>query len=302
MVLNGKTSGWARVGSGVPEGSICGPLLFVLYCNDVPLCLASSSSSCLMYADDLKLFRRVRTPEDSAALQADLDKLCTWSETWKLKLNPIKCKAISFTLRKNPVHFDYKLHNVTLERVSVMRDLGVLLDSKLTFGPHVDGVVQCANRALGVYLRSLQTSRSVAGGHFSPGPLLTAFNAHVRSIIEFGSVIWAGAARTHLLRLERVQHKMLMWLATNSTRPSSSLGYDHLLTHFGVLSVQARLQQRDLSYMHAVFAGRARSSQVLGMFGLAVPARRTRGRPVLHVPVPRVETIKMVCCAISPSR
>ena len=291
VVLNGKTSGWTRVGSGVPEGSICGPLLFVLYCNDVPLCLSSSSSSCLMYADDLKLFRRVRTPEDAAALQADLDKLSTWSDTWKLKLNPIKCKAISFTLRKNPVQFDYKLHNVTLERVSVMRDLGVLLDSKLTFGPHVDGVVRCANRAF-VYLRSLQTSRSVAGGHFSPGPLLTAFNAHVRSIIEFGSVIWAGAAKTHLQRLERVQHKMLMWLATNSSRPSSSLSYEDLLTHFGVLSVQARLQQRDLSYMHAVFAGRVRSSEVLGMFGLAVPARRTRGRPVLHVPIPRVDTIK----------
>ena len=101
------------------------------------------------------------------------------------------------------------LHNVTLDRVSVMRDLGVLLDSKLTFGPHVDGVVRSANRALGVYLRSMQTSRSVAGRRFSPGPLLTAFNAHVRSIIEFGSVVWAGAARSHLQRLERVQHKML---------------------------------------------------------------------------------------------
>ena len=85
---------------------------------------------------------------------------------------------------------------------------------------------------------------------------------------------------------------MLMWLATNSSRPSSSLGYDELLSHFGILSMEARLKQRDLSYMHAVFAGRVRSAEVLGMFGLAVPARRTRGRPVLHVPIPRVETIK----------
>ena len=173
-----------------------------------------------------------------------------------------------------------------------MRDLGVLLDSKLTFGPHVDGVVRCANRALGLYLRSLQTSRRVAGKRFTPGPILTAFNAHVRSIVEFGSVVWAGAARTHLQRLERVQHKMLMWLATNSSRPSSSLNYDELLSHFRVRSVKARLLQRDLTYLHAVFAGRVRCGEVLGVFGLAVPARRTRGRPVLYVPTPRVETIK----------
>ena len=161
------------LGRGVPEGSICGPILFVLFCNDVP---ASLASSCLMYADDLKLFRHVRTPEDATALQIDLDRLCRWSETWKLKLNPAKCKTITFTLRK-PVQYDYVVHGVTLERVSVMRDLGVLLDSKLTFGPHVDGVVRCANRALGLYLRSLQTSRRVAGKRFTPGPILTAFNA-----------------------------------------------------------------------------------------------------------------------------
>ena len=85
---------------------------------------------------------------------------------------------------------------------------------------------------------------------------------------------------------------MLMWLATNSSRPSSSLNYDELLSHFRVHSVKARLLQRDLTFLHAVFAGRVRCGEVLGMFGLAAPARRTRGRPILYAPTPRVETIK----------
>ena len=289
VVLNGKTSGWARVESGVPEGSICGPVLFVLFCNDIPSYL---SSPCLMNADDLKIIRRVRTPDDAVALQTDLDTLSAWSASWKLKLNPIKCKAITFTLRTKPVTFDYVIHGTALERVSVMRDLGVVLDSKLTFGPHVDSVVRCANRALGMYLRSLQTSRAARGRRFCPAPLITAFNAHVRSIMEFGSVVWAGAAKTHVQRLERIQHKMLMWLAFHSTKPSQSLDYDHLLSHFSVRSVRSRLVQRDLTFLHSVFSGRVRSAEILGMFGLSVPSRRTRGRAILHEPTARVETIR----------
>ena len=289
VVLNGKTSDWARVVSGVPEGSICGPVLFVLFCNDVPSRL---NSSCLMYADDMKIVRQVRAPDDADDLQTDLDRLSAWSDTWKLKLNPAKCKAITFTLRTKPVTFDYVIHGTALERVSMIRDLGVLMDSKLTFGPHVDSVVRCANRALGTYLRSLQSSRVARGKRFRPAPLITAFNAHVRSVMEFGSVVWAGAANTHLQRLDRVQHKMLMWLTTHSSKPSQNLDYHHLLSHFSVKSIRTRLLQRDLTYIHSVFSGRVKSADIVGMFGLCVPSRRTRGRAILHEPTARVETVR----------
>ena len=125
-MLNGKTSGWVRVRSGVPESSICGPIPFVLFCNDVPTEL---NSSCLMYADDINVFRRVRAPDDTDTLQTDLDKFSAWSAVWKLKLNPSKSKAIAFTLKTRSVSFDYAIHGTTLESVSMMRDLGVLLDS-----------------------------------------------------------------------------------------------------------------------------------------------------------------------------
>ena len=86
-----------------------------------------------------------------------------------------------------------------------MRDLGVILDSKLTIGSHIDDAVGRANRALGTYLRSLQTSRAVTGRRFEPAPLVTAFNAHIRSILEFGSVIWSGTAKYHTVRLDSGQ-------------------------------------------------------------------------------------------------
>jgi len=172
-----------------------------------------------------------------------------------------------------------------------MRDLGILFDSKLTFGPHIDSAVGKANRALGMYLRSLQTYRASAGRRFSPGPIVAGFNAHIRSVIEFGSVIWGGAAKTHILRLERIQHKFLMWLATHSSSPFVSLDYAALLLHFGVLRIDQRLVLNDLNYLYNVFLGRIDSCEVVGMFSLAVPTR-TRSRPVLHVPVARVNTIR----------
>ena len=117
---------WLGAGCvGVPEGSICGPFLFVLFCNDIPSYL---SSTCLMYADELKLCKQIRSPDDAVALQTDLQKLCSWSGDWKLKVNPTKCKVITFSLRKKPILASYRINDVTLDRASEMRDLGVILD------------------------------------------------------------------------------------------------------------------------------------------------------------------------------
>ena len=164
-------------------------------------------------------------------------------------------------------------------------------DSKSSFGPHVDSVVGKANRALGMYLRTLSSCRR-RGSRFSPSALIVGFNAHIRSIMEYGSVVWAGAAKTHLIRLDRIQHKFLIWLAVNSTKPCSSLDYDILLQHFAVQSFDRRLALNDFNFIHNVFSGRINSPSILGMFSLAVPSARTRSRPVLHEPTARVETIR----------
>ena len=104
-------------------------------------------------------------------------------------------------------------------------------------------------------------------------------------------MVWGGAAKTHILRLERIQHKLLMWLATHSNSPCASLDYAALLLHFGVLRMDQRLVLNDLNYLYKLFLGRIDSSKILRMFYLAVPTR-TRSRPVLHVPVARVDTIR----------
>ena len=106
VVLNGKRSQWIPVQSGVPEGSILGPLLFACYVADIHHHI---ETNCIAYADDLKLYHRISSPADVLSLQSDLDRLHLWSNTWRLRLNPSKCKFISFTLRTSPVDAVYNL-------------------------------------------------------------------------------------------------------------------------------------------------------------------------------------------------
>ena len=175
-----------------------------------------------------------------------------------------------------------------------MRDLGILLDSKLNFAEHVNVTVSKANRALGLLIRSLQTGQRAGG--LKTGPILTAYFGNVRSILEYGSVIWSGAAKTHLDRLEKIQHKFLIWLAFNTQSPPAppSLAYSDLLERFKVTSLTNRRRQFDILFVCKIMMGRVDSSYLLGNIPLHVPGRATRAAStqLLHVPYARVDTVK----------
>ena len=179
-----------------------------------------------------------------------------------------------------------------LERCDQVRDLGVLLDTKLTFAAHVDATVTKANRMLGMLMRSMQMPKCPRRVRFNHAALLSAFNAHVRSVMEYGSVIWSGAAVTHLARFERLQHRFLMWLASNTRHRCPSLEYDSLLSHFRVPSIKARLVQTDLVFLHDIFHNRLDCPHLTSLFGLATPARRSRHTGLFHIPFGRVSTVK----------
>lgn len=196
------------------------------------------------------------------------------------------------TLKSKPVQTTYFIDDTALEQVETIRDLGVILDEKLTFGHHVDSCVKKANRALGVLFRTFQ--KSGARGGFKKSSIIVSFNAHVRSILEYCSVIWNGAAKTHMERVERVQHKFLLWLNfhIHQNIPSPSLSYSDLLNHFNIRSLKARRVQHDLLFVRNVFNERIDSSFLLQSFSLAVPARVSRQPVLLHVPFARVNTVR----------
>ena len=141
-----------------------------------------------------------------------------------MKLNASKCKTFRITLKRKIIDSSYKINGIALENVSTIRDLGVILDQRLTFEAHINATVAKANRDLGLLTRTLQSASRRCS--FNKRSALAAFN--VRPILEYCSVIWAGAAKTHLARVERVQHQFLMWLASHTQPTCPSLEYDRL--------------------------------------------------------------------------
>ena len=108
MVLNGSNSRWVNVTSGVPHGSVLGPLLFILYVNDITDGLQSTPE---IFADDSKLYRIIQTPQDVKILQEDLNFISNWSRLWLLKFNTLKCTVIHLG-RGN--HYTYTLYDQAL--------------------------------------------------------------------------------------------------------------------------------------------------------------------------------------------
>jgi len=122
---------------------------------------------------------------------------------------------------------------------------------------------------------------------------LAAYNANVLSVLEYSSEIWAGAAKSHLVRVESVQHTFLMWLAHNTDEGCPSLAYDRLLSFYGLQSLHARRVKCDVLFLYKVFRGYIASSHILQSFAIHVPPRTTRiaSQTLFHVPFGRVACV-----------
>jgi hypothetical protein len=189
--------------SGVPQGSNLGPLLFLIFVNDIKEVI--KYSECLLYADDLKVFRKIESRNDAEMLQMDVDSLVVWSNENKLAFNVPKCSIMTYTRSHNPIRHQYTMNTLDLNRVTEMKDLGVTFQDDMTFRKHILGIESRANRMLGFVLRN--------ASFFKCGKTLRVlYEALVRSILESGSIIWGPDDVTYSLVLEKVQKRFLRYL------------------------------------------------------------------------------------------
>lgn len=187
-------------GSGVPQGSNLGPLLFSLYINDAATLLGPDCKS--FFADDAKIYVVVRTIEDCRRLQSLIDTFSDWCCKNKLMLSIAKCSVITFHRIQQPIRYNYCIDGVQLNRVEQVRDLGVQLDTSMTFVPHITAMITQANRQLGFVSK-------IARDFSDPYCLKSLFCALVRPILENASVIWTPYQLTWILRIERVQKRFI---------------------------------------------------------------------------------------------
>lgn len=171
--VNNSNSSVSSVTSGVPQGSVLGPLLFLIYINDLPLCVTSSLS---LFADDCVIYRKITNDSDSLLLQNDLNAVLDWCKLWSMTLNTKKCKTMKVS-RRNTLPFIYHLDNVSLECVTSYKYLGVHIPSNLSWHIHINHIIANANSMLGYLKRN-----------FSLAPVslkLILFKSLVRSKLEY---------------------------------------------------------------------------------------------------------------------
>ena len=144
VVLQGVCSEWLPVSSGVPQGSILGPLLFLVYCNDISTCIKENSTLAL-FADDSKLYRPLLFPTSSTLLQHDLSNITKWSADNQMDLNEAKCMTMHISRKRTPLLTQYLINENMLEQVSIIKDLSVLITNNLSWSKHIESIVSKAN-------------------------------------------------------------------------------------------------------------------------------------------------------------
>ena len=192
--INGQKSEWQNVTSGIPQGSVLGPLLFLIYINDLP---DDINSTIYMYADDTKLYREIKSPDDHLILQDDLTKLCKWSKKWLLKFHPNKCSCLSIGNRKSA--YVYQLFTDSIEQVDSMKDIGVTIDSALTFDQHINMKIDTANKILGIIRRSYR--------FLNCETFLPLYKCMVRSYFDYAVCVWDPYKVKHITDIEDVQRR-----------------------------------------------------------------------------------------------
>lgn len=200
--INESKSRSFLVKSGVPQGSHIGPLLFVLFINDVSSIF--KFAECRMYADDLKIFAIIKNQHDQSRFQADINIFSEWCNNSGLILNAGKCKSMTFSRSRNCLPSSYFISHNVLEKVTIFKDLGVVLDSKLSFNFHIDYAVSKSYSMLGFIMRQ-------AWNFTDPYSLKSLYCSLVRPHLEYAMVVWNPAFAVHSARIESIQKKFLKY-------------------------------------------------------------------------------------------
>ena len=239
VVVNGSQSSWLPVTSGVPQGTVLGPLLFLLYINDIT---SNIQSEIRLFADDCILYRTIVNPTDCFILQDDINQLFSWATVWQMQFNAKKCHILSITKKRSKQATTYTLGAEALSHVDSYPYLGITISSDLRWHNHISCITSKATRTLN-FIR-----RNVYG--CSPEAKALAYTSLVRPHLEYAASAWDPYVAVDIAKLESVQRRAARF-ACKDYRHSTSVSalLEHL--HWPVLSAR-RTDSRLVNFYKAV--------------------------------------------------
>jgi len=268
VLFRRETSRTIYVRSGVPQGSHLGPLLFLIFMNDLPLYI--NHCQLHMFADDVKISYTYINSQDQLLLQEDLYAFECWCNRNLLQLNISKCKHMCFYRSARHVA-TYNLNGVTLETVSEIRDLGVILDRKLQFDVHIHTIVNKASSTLGFIKRWSKEFND-------PYVTKLLFTSLVRPILEYASPVWCPQYAVYSNMIESVQKQFLLFALRNLRwDPDRSLpSYEARLKLIRLPTLSSRRTVASVMFLQKLIIGETHSPTLLGRIAWNVPSRPQR--------------------------
>ena len=255
--------------SGVPQGSNLGPLLFILYFNDAASILGIGCR--LVYADDFKIYLTIRCIEDCVRLQSLLDKFVEWCDLNCLTISIAKCEVMTFRRIKSPIVFDYRIDGEILRRVDSVNDLGVVLDSKLTFDQHRTAAISKATRQLGFIAKIGREFRN-------PHCLKALYCALVRPHLENACLVWMPHQLSWNLRIERVQRRFLRFALRDLPwrDPENLPPYSDRCRLLGLDTLERRRRMQQALFVAKLLNGEVDSPKLLSLLNIRASQRTLR--------------------------
>ena len=264
VVIGDESSEWLDVLSGVPQGSVLGPLLFVIFINDMPQAI---KTLCKLFADDTKLIGVIRNPLDIATLQRDIDCLVRWAEDWLMDFNVDKCKYMTF----NNKHFDInlKMNGQVMSKTENERDLGIMISSNLKWSLQVSVAAKRANMVLGQLSKAFKS--------WSISTFKKLYVTFVRPHLEYAVVAWCPYTKKDILVLEKVQMR-----ATKLVKSLRHLSYEARLEKLGLTTLSKRRERGDLVEYFKIANGFTKvdwhnPNKLCNSISCSGPARSIRG-------------------------
>jgi ribonuclease P/MRP protein subunit RPP40 len=255
--IDGECSDWEEVSSGVPQGSVLGPVLFLIYINDLDEGIISKIGK---FADDSKLGKSINSAADDSLLAHDLSKLVEWSDQWQMTFNAEKCAVMH--LGKNNNQHQYRLGNDILKSSVNERDLGVIVDRTMKFSEQANSAVTKANATLGMIRRTITCKNKDI--------ITRLYKALVRPKLEYCVQAWRPYLRKDIDKMERVQHR-----ATKMIDECKGLCYEDRLKVAGLTTLEDRRERGDMIEVFKTLHGINKISES-SLFQLANNSR-TRG-------------------------